>query len=120
MDEKALTREAFRARERSYSPYSNYRVEAALLARSGRVYHGCNIENASFSPTNCAERTAFFKEVSEGETEFEAVAVVGAAREASVQEAGQMLLGAITFAQERPAPHNLAYARVTAAAVERF
>ena len=88
MDEKALIREAFRARERSYSPYSNYRVGAALLTKSGRVYHGCNIENASFTPTNCAERTAFFKAVSEGETEFEAIAVVGAAADTPFEQFG--------------------------------
>ena len=52
----------------SYSPYSGFKVGAALLAESGRIYTGCNIENSAFSPTNCAERTAFFKAVSEGET----------------------------------------------------
>lgn len=61
----------------SYAPYSNYFVGAALLCSDGKVYTGCNIENAAFSPTNCAERTAFFKAVSEGEKDFVAVAVVG-------------------------------------------
>lgn len=61
----------------SYSPYSKFKVGAALLAKSGKVYTGCNIENASFSPTVCAERTAFFKAVSEGEREFQSIAIVG-------------------------------------------
>ena len=73
-----LIQEAKKARERSYSPYSGFRVGAALLAKSGKVYHGCNIENAAYSPTNCAERTAFFRAVYEGEREFEKIAVVGA------------------------------------------
>jgi len=76
-DCKMLIEEALKAREASYSPYSHYRVGAALLTKSGRVYRGCNIENASYSPTNCAERTAVFKAVSEGEREFAAIAVVG-------------------------------------------
>ncbi len=61
----------------SYTPYSDFRVGAALLTKSGRFYTGCNIENASYTPTNCAERTAFFKAVSEGEKEFSAICVVG-------------------------------------------
>lgn len=61
----------------SYTPYSGFKVGAALLAKDGRVYTGCNIENAAYTPTNCAERTAFFKAVSEGVTEFEAICVVG-------------------------------------------
>ena len=65
------------ARLKSYSPYSGFKVGAALLAKSGKVYLGCNIENASYTPTNCAERTAFFKAVSEGELEFEKIAIVG-------------------------------------------
>ena len=77
MDNKELIRLALEAREMSYSPYSKYMVGAALLAKDGKVYKGCNIENASYSPTNCAERTAFFKAVSEGERQFEAIAVVG-------------------------------------------
>lgn len=68
---------ALEARESSYSPYSKYKVGAALLTKSGKVYKGCNIESASYTPTNCAERTAFFKAVSEGEREFEAIAIVG-------------------------------------------
>ena len=70
----ALAREA---RERAYAPYSGFRVGAALLTKAGRVYTGCNIENAAFTPTNCAERTAFFEAVSRGEREFVAIAIVG-------------------------------------------
>ena len=61
----------------SYTPYSNFKVGAALLAKNGQVYTGCNIENASFSATNCAERTAFFKAVYDGCYDFAAIAVVG-------------------------------------------
>ena len=78
MTNAELIQEAKKARERSYSPYSGFRVGAALLTQSGKVYHGCNIENAAYSPTNCAERTAFFRAVYEGEREFEKIAVVGA------------------------------------------
>lgn len=67
------------AQQRAYAPYSRYFVGAALLTAGGKVYTGCNIENAAYSPTNCAERTAFFKAVSEGEREFTAIAVVGGA-----------------------------------------
>jgi cytidine deaminase len=65
------------ARQNAYAPYSGFRVGAALLGASGRVYLGCNIENAAYTPTNCAERTAFFKAVSEGERQFSAIAIVG-------------------------------------------
>lgn len=61
----------------AYVPYSNHYVGAALLCKNGKVYTGCNIENAAFGPTNCAERTAFFKAVSDGEKDFEAIAIVG-------------------------------------------
>lgn len=77
MTERELIRAALRAREVSYSPYSGYQVGAALLTRDGKVYTGCNIENAAYTPTNCAERTAFFKAVSEGERHFKAIAIVG-------------------------------------------
>ena len=73
-----LIKEARKARQRSYSPYSGFQVGAALLTKSGKVYHGCNIENAAYSPSNCAERTAFFKAVYDGEREFEKIAIVGA------------------------------------------
>ena len=72
-----LIRKAIGARENSYCPYSGFAVGAALLTRSGKVYTGANIENAAFTPTNCAERTAFFKAVSEGERDFEAIAIAG-------------------------------------------
>ena len=72
-----LIEKAEEARKNAYAPYSKFSVGAALLTKSGKVYTGCNIENASFSPTNCAERTAFFKAVSEGERLFDAIAVVG-------------------------------------------
>ena len=61
----------------SYTPYSNFKVGAALLTKSGKIYTGCNIENASYTPTNCAERTAFFKAVSEGVRDFQAICLVG-------------------------------------------
>ena len=77
MDYTFLIKEAEKAMSLSYSPYSSFKVGAALLTEKGKIYLGCNIENASFSPTVCAERTAFFKAVSEGEKEFEAIAVVG-------------------------------------------
>ncbi len=77
MDSKQLVCEALKAREYAYVPYSNFSVGAALLAKNGKIYHGCNIENASYTPTNCAERTAFFTAVSEGVRDFEAIAVVG-------------------------------------------
>lgn len=81
MDNRELIRLALKAREAAYAPYSGFRVGAALLTKEGRVYKGCNIENASYTPTNCAERTAFFKAVSEGEREFAAIAVVGGSGE---------------------------------------
>lgn len=72
-----LIRAAFAARKFAYVPYSHFRVGAALLAQDGRVFTGCNIENAGYTPTNCAERTALFKAVSEGVTHFSAIAIVG-------------------------------------------
>ena len=72
-----LVEEAISARSKAYSPYSNFQVGAALLAKSGKVYHGCNIENAALTPGICAERTAFATAVYEGEREFEAIAVSG-------------------------------------------
>ena len=64
-------------RKRAYSPYSHFQVGAALLTTEGKIYGGCNIENAAYSPTNCAERTAFFHAVSEGEREFAAIMILG-------------------------------------------
>lgn len=63
--------------ENAYTPYSNFKVGTALHTPEGKIYKGCNIENASYTPTNCAERTAFFKAVSEGEREFDAICIVG-------------------------------------------
>lgn len=80
MDNRDLIRLALEARAYAYAPYSDFCVGAALLTKNGNVYQGCNIENAGYTPTNCAERTAFFKAVSEGEREFEKIAVVGSAR----------------------------------------
>ena len=77
MTDKELFAEAVKAAEKSYSPYSHFRVGAALLTEDGRVFTGCNIENASYSLTVCAERTAVFKAVSEGVTKFKAIAVAG-------------------------------------------
>ena len=74
---QALIRKAFEGQQFAYTPYSHFRVEAALRAKDGRVYTGCNIENAGYTPTNCAERTALFKAVSEGVREFDAIAIVG-------------------------------------------
>ena len=68
---------AVEARKQAYAPYSTFRVGAALLGKSGKIYTGCNVENAAYTPTNCAERTAVFKAVSEGERDFSAIAIVG-------------------------------------------
>lgn len=72
-----LCQQATAAREQAYCPYSHFAVGAALLCKSGRIYTGCNIESAAYSPSICAERTAFAKAVSEGEREFTAIAIVG-------------------------------------------
>ena len=77
MKDQELMRAAIEARHNAYAPYSHFCVGAALLGASGRVYTGCNVENAAFSPTCCAERTALFKAVSEGERAFVAIAVTG-------------------------------------------
>lgn len=77
MTKEQLISMAKEAMMHSYSPYSGYKVGAALLCKDGSVYTGCNIENAGYSSTNCAERTAFFKAVSEGKREFVAIAICG-------------------------------------------
>lgn len=77
MNKEQLASLAKDAMKKAYSPYSGYKVGAALLCKDGSVYTGCNVENASFSATNCAERTAFFKAVSEGKREFSAIAICG-------------------------------------------
>lgn len=76
-----LIQAAMEARERAYAPYSGYLVGAALLTDDGEIYQGCNIENASYGAANCAERTAFFKAVSQGKKRFRAIAIVGGSRE---------------------------------------
>ena len=77
MTDKDLAKEATEARNKAYAPYSNFMVGAALLTNGGKIYSGCNIENAGYTPTICAERTAFSKAISEGEREFTAIAVAG-------------------------------------------
>ena len=77
MENKELIKLAIEARENAYAPYSHWKVGAALLTTNGKIYKGCNIENSAFTGTSCAERTAFFKAISEGEMEFEKIAVVG-------------------------------------------
>lgn len=77
MDNRELVRIAKAAREKAYVPYSNFRVGAALLTNEGEVFTGCNIENASYGGTNCAERTALFKAISEGYKSFKKIAVIG-------------------------------------------
>ncbi len=77
MTDKELFAAAVKAAEKSYSPYSHFRVGAALMSADGRIFTGCNIENASYSLTNCAERTAVFKAVSDGVTKFKAIAIAG-------------------------------------------
>lgn len=77
MTNAELIAEAKKARLHAYTPYSHFQVGAALETKAGKIYHGCNIENAAYGPTNCAERTAFFKAVYEGEREFIRIAIVG-------------------------------------------
>ncbi len=77
MTDLELMKLATKAREMAYAPYSGFKVGAALMGKSGKVYTGCNVENAGYSPTNCAERTALFKAVSEGERKFVSIAIVG-------------------------------------------
>lgn len=81
-----LVKGALEARKMAYAPYSHFRVGAALLTTSGKIYQGGNIENASYGATNCAERTAFFKAVSEGERAFSAIAIAGGAEGAEPKE----------------------------------
>lgn len=76
VEEKELLREAVKARDHAYAPYSNFKVGAVLLSKDGQIFHGCNIENAAYSVTNCAERTALFKAYSEGITEYKKLVVV--------------------------------------------
>lgn len=77
MEYKDLVQEAFKVREKAYAPYSNFKVGACLEAENGKIYCGCNVENAGYSATNCAERTAFFQAVSDGNKKFCRIAIVG-------------------------------------------
>lgn len=79
MDVKGLIERAKYARQKAYVPYSKFKVGAALLLKDGSIYCGCNIENASYSVSNCAERTAFFRAIYDGKSGFEAIAIVGGA-----------------------------------------
>lgn len=79
-----LIKHALEMRKMAYTPYSHFRVGASLLCEDGTVYGGCNIENAAYTPGNCAERTAFFKAVSEGKTKFSAIVITGGAEDAAV------------------------------------
>lgn len=81
-----LIEKALDARRLAYAPYSNYQVGAALLTDTREVFTGCNIENAAYSPTNCAERTAFFKAVSEGQMKFEAIAIAGGTKDEEITQ----------------------------------
>lgn len=81
MTYKELVEKAYEAMEFAYTPYSNFNVGAALLTKSGKVYTGCNVEIASLGATNCAERTAIFKAISEGEKEYSAIAVVSSSKD---------------------------------------
>ena len=86
MEFQKLIRKALEVRQKAYAPYSGFMVGAALLCKDGRIFTGCNIENASYGATNCAERTAFFKAVSEGYREFTAIAIAGGRKEAQSLE----------------------------------
>lgn len=77
IDRENLCGKALEMRARAYTPYSHFKVGAALLCKDGSIYTGCNIENAAYTPSNCAERTAFFKAVSDGKREFTAIAIAG-------------------------------------------
>ncbi len=81
-----MIKKALEMRRFSYAPYSHFRVGAALLGKNGVIYGGCNIENAAYGPSNCAERTAIFKAVSEGQTDFTAIAIAGGAEDGGVTD----------------------------------
>ncbi|QUI23528.1 cytidine deaminase [Vallitalea pronyensis] len=81
MKNSDLVKEAMKAKAFAYVPYSNFQVGAAVVTKNGKVYTGCNVENASYGATNCAERTALFKGISEGDRDFEAIAVVSSSDE---------------------------------------
>lgn len=92
MDIQELIQQAFLAREHSYSPYSHFKVGAALYCRNGNIYQGCNIENAAYSPGNCAERTAIYKAVSQGDREFVCIVIVGGLEETEINENGKIIM----------------------------
>lgn len=77
IDVKLLIDKAFEAQKNAYTPYSHFQVGAALLGANGKIYQGCNVENAAYTPTNCAERTAFFTSIADGNRDFVAIAIVG-------------------------------------------
>ncbi|MEA5083981.1 MAG: cytidine deaminase [Lachnospiraceae bacterium] len=81
MDNRELINLAKKAMENAYAPYSNFKVGAAAVGKNGEIYTGCNIENSSYGATNCAERTAMFKGISEGEREFEKIAIVSTSQD---------------------------------------
>ena len=87
-EQKKLFDAACEARRKAYTPYSHFKVGAALLAKNGEIYTGCNIENAAFTPTNCAERTAVFKAVSDGIRSFSAICIVGALEDRPLEYCG--------------------------------
>lgn len=86
INRESLCGKALEMRDRAYTPYSHFNVGAALLCKDGSIYTGCNIENAAYTPSNCAERTAFFKAVSEGKLEFTAIAIAGGQEDAESLE----------------------------------
>ena len=85
MSNEELIKLAIEAREKAYAPYSNWMVGAALETKDGKVYKGCNVENGGFTATSCAERTAFFKAISEGDNQFSKIAIVGGDKEKGIQ-----------------------------------
>ena len=97
MNRNCLIKKAAEAAKIAYSPYSRYHVGAALLTKSGEIFTGCNVENASYGVTNCAERTAFFKAVSEGFQEFDAIAIVGGSSDIICKENTGMAESPIVF-----------------------
>lgn len=86
ISKKELVKAAISAREFAYAPYSHFTVGAALLTNAGKIYTGCNIESASYTPSNCAERTAFFKAVSEGERDFSEIVIAGGHENENIHE----------------------------------
>lgn len=101
-DMEQLIHSALAARERAYCPYSGFAVGAALLTKGGSIYTGCNVENVAFSPSCCAERTAFFKAVSEGETEFERIVIVAGSVKAATDSTagGTVAIGSVRVSGE--------------------